>query len=256
MIDTHAHLNHSDFADDIPGALARAAQAGVKALIVVGYDLDSNHEALFLADVYPAVYATIGLHPHCAAQLDDAMLTDLRRMAGEKKVVAIGETGLDYFRNLSPVEDQRRTFRALIALAAELELPLIVHNRDAHEDTLELLAENGHDQPIVMHCFGGDDAFAQECRERDYYIGLGGTLTYPRNEELRTIAAAYPGKRLLLETDAPWLPPESHRRSRNEPAYIAEVAALLAEVRGEAVETIDAQTTQNARRVFGLEAEG
>jgi TatD DNase family protein len=226
----------------------------VEALIVVGYDLASNREALFLADVYPAVYATIGLHPHCAAQLDDALLADLRRLAAERKVVAIGETGLDYFRNLSPREDQHRAFRAMIALAAELELPLIVHNRDAHEDTLELLAERGHDQPVVMHCFGGDNSFAQEYRERDYYLGLGGSLTYPKSAPAREVVAAYPGKRLLLETDAPWLPPQRRRGARNEPAYLPEIAAVLAQVRGETVEAVAAQTSQNARRVFRLEA--
>jgi TatD DNase family protein len=255
MIDTHAHLNHSDFADDIPGVLSRAAQAGVQALIVVGYDLDSNRDALFLASVYPAVYATIGLHPHCASELDSAYLADLRRMAQERKVVAIGETGLDYFRLLAPREDQRRTFRALIALAEELELPLIVHNRDAHEEALELLAENRHEQPVVMHCFGGEDDFVQEVRRRDYYVGLGGTLTYPKSEELRRLMAAYPGKRLLLETDAPWLPPAGRRGARNEPSFLPEIAGILAEARGEAVEAIAAQTTANAQRIFGLEVE-
>ena len=254
MIDTHAHLNHSDFADDTPEALARALQAGVEAVVVVGYDPDSNRDAVALAATFPQVYATVGLHPHCAASLEEPVLADLRRLGREGKVVAVGETGLDYFRNLSPPEEQRRAFRTLIALAAELDLPLIVHNREAGEDTLALLAEAELRRPVVMHCFAGDEAFAAECRRRDYYIGVGGTVTYPKSEDLRRAVAVYPGKRILLETDAPWLPPQTRRGGRNEPASLPEVAATVAKVRGETVAAIAEQTTANARRVFGLEA--
>jgi TatD DNase family protein len=254
MIDTHVHLNHSDFADDTPEAILRALQAGVEGLVVVGYDLDSNRDAAALAAAHPQIWASVGLHPHCAASLDEQMLEELRRQTREAKVVAVGETGLDYFRNLSPREEQQRAFRAMLALATELGLPLIVHNREAGEDTLALLAEAEFSAPVIMHCFAGDDAFASECRERDYYIGVGGTVTYPKSEPLRSVLAAYPGKRILLETDAPWLPPQSRRGGRNEPALLAEIAARVAEVRGESVEALDAQTTANARRVFGLEA--
>ncbi|NLO73834.1 MAG: TatD family hydrolase [candidate division WS1 bacterium] len=254
MIDTHVHLNHSDFADDVPAALDRAAQAGVQALIVVGYDLESNRDALSLAATHSHVYATIGLHPHCAGTLDEGVLGELRRMARERKVVGIGETGLDYYRMLSPRESQRAAFRALIELAQETQLPLVVHNREAHDETLEVLEACAKDWPLVMHCFSADEAFASECRERGYYVGLGGTLTYPGSEELRRIVAAYPGRRLLLETDAPWLAPQEERGKRNEPAYLRKVAIKLAEIRGESPETIITRTTANARRLFKLEA--
>lgn len=253
MIDTHVHLNHSDFADDLPEALARAGQAGVEALVVVGYDAESNREAVALAATDPRLYATVGLHPHCAGSLDERTRENLRRLGRETRVVAVGETGLDYFRNLSPPEEQRKAFRALIALAQELDLPLIVHNREAEEDTLAILAETELRRPVVMHCFTGGEEFTEECRRRDYYIGVGGAVTYPKSDSLRRAVATYPGKRLLLETDAPWLPPQSRRGGRNEPALLAEVAARVAEVRGETVAAIDEQTTANARRALGLE---
>ena len=254
MIDTHCHLNHSDFADDLSGALTRARQAGLTAMLVVGYDLPSCLDALALAEAYGELYASVGLHPHSAAELSEGLLRELTRLTAAPRVVAVGETGLDFYRDLSPREAQRTAFRELIALAAQAELPLLVHNRDAAEATLALLSEHAPPElPVLMHCFSGDWDLANECRERGYYLGVAGPVTYPKSEELRAIVAAYPGKRLLLETDAPWLPPQSRRGGRNEPALLPEIAARVAEVRGETVAAIDEQTTGNARRVFGLE---
>lgn len=254
MIDTHAHLNHSDFADDLPQVLGRAEAAGVHVIVNVGYDLASVRDALLLAESHAGLHATVGLHPHSASEFDEPLLRDLRRLARRPRVVAIGETGLDFYRDLSPRPQQVAAFRALAELAAETRLPLIVHNREAHEETLAVLDAAGPTgAPVIMHCFQGDADFAEECRRRDYYLGVAGPVTYPRSEALRAIVAAYPGRRLLLETDCPWLPPQPHRGRRNEPAFLPEIAAVVAETRGEAVCRLRQQMSENARRVFGLE---
>lgn len=253
MIDTHCHLNHSDFADDLTGALTRARQAGLTAMLVVGYDLPSSLEALALAEAYGELYASVGLHPHSAADLSEGLLRELTRLTAASRVVAVGETGLDFYRDLSPREAQRTAFRELIALAAQSRLPLLVHNRDAAEATLALLAEHAPPElPVLMHCFQGDWDLANECRERGYYLGVAGPVTYPKSDTLREILAGYPGKRLLLETDCPWLAPQTRRGARNEPSYLPEIAAALAAVRGDTLERVVEQTTENARRLFGL----
>jgi TatD DNase family protein len=257
MIDTHSHLNHSDFADDLPVTIANAAAAGVEAIVVVGYDLLSSRDAIMLSQTYPTLSATVGLHPHSAEEFSPELFAALRRYATERKVVALGETGLDFYRDLSPRDRQADSFRAMAGLAAELGLPLIVHNRQAHDETLEILAQELPEQaPVIMHCFSGDAAFAEECRRRDYYVGFTGSVTYPKSEELREVARVYPGRRVLLETDCPWLPPQDHRGRRNEPAYLPAIAAAVAEVRGEPLPRLEQQTTENARRVFHLNGEG
>ena len=257
MIDTHSHLNHSDFADDLIETLSRAAAAEVEAMVIVGYDLPSSRDAIMLAQTYPELYATVGLHPHSAAELSDDMLQAMRTRAAERGVVALGETGLDFFRDLAPRDRQVESFRALIGLAAELRLPLIVHNREAHEETLAILeSEAPPELTVIMHCFAGDQDFAEECRRREYYLGFTGSVTYPKSEVLREVARVYPGRRLLLETDCPWLPPQSHRGRRNEPAYLGEIAETIAEVRGEPLVRVVQQTTENARRAFGLDGSG
>jgi TatD DNase family protein len=256
MFDTHAHLNHSDFADDVPETVARAAAAGVQAMVIVGYDVASSRDAVMLAQTYPALYATVGLHPHSAAEFSADLLQDLRRCALQPRVVALGETGLDFYRNLSPPDRQREAFRALTGLAGELGLPLVVHNREAHEEVLEILAQElPPEAAVIMHCFSGDGDFAEECRRRDYYLGFTGSVTYPKSEALREVARVYPGRRALLETDSPWLAPQTRRGRRNEPAYLPEIAATIAEVRGEPLVRLEQQTTENARRVFRLNGE-
>ncbi|HEY3396655.1 MAG TPA: TatD family hydrolase [Armatimonadota bacterium] len=257
MIDTHAHLNHSDFADDLPGAVARARAAGVNTIVNVGYDLASSRDALQLAEEFDGLYATIGLHPHSALEYSDDLLRELQRLMACPGVVAVGETGLDYYRDLAPRDAQRVAFRGLAQAAVAANLPLVVHNRDAHADTLEILAEIVPPEvPVIMHCFSGDQEFARECRERDYYLGVTGPISYPKNQLLRDIVAVYPGKRLLLETDCPWLAPQSHRGRRNEPSYLPEIAVCVAEVRGEPLPRIEEQTVENTRRVFRLPPEG
>lgn len=256
MIDTHAHLNHSDFADDLPDTVHRAVEAGVRAILTVGYDLPSSREALALAEAYQELFPTVGLHPHSAAELNPPLLRELRRLGGEPPVVAIGEVGLDFYRDLSPRPRQQEAFRALTGLAAELNLPLIVHNREADQETLQILSEEAPAElTVIMHCFSGDRDFANECRQRKYYLGIGGSVTYPKSEELRAVVAAYPGKRLLLESDCPWLPPQSRRGARNEPAWLPEIAAVVAEVRSDSPAHVLKQTSANARRAFHLPRE-
>ncbi len=256
MIDTHSHLNHSDFADDLRETLARADAAGVHNMVIVGYDLSSSHDAIMLSQTYPGLYATVGLHPHSAAEFTADVLQAMRAQAAEHKVVAVGETGLDFYRDLAPRDRQVEAFRALTGLAAELGLPLVVHNRNAHEETLEVLREEAPaEMTVIMHCFSGDQDFAEECRKRDYYLGFTGSVTYPKSEELREVARVYPRRRLLLETDCPWLPPQSHRGRRNESAYLGEIAETIAQVRGEPLIRVQQQTTENARRAFGLGGE-
>lgn len=256
MIDTHAHLNHSDFADDLPATVHRAVEAGLQAILTVGYDLPSSREALALAAAYEELFPTVGLHPHSATEFSTALLRELRHLAAESPVVAIGEVGLDFYRDLSPRPRQREAFRALAGLATELNLPLIIHNREAHEEILEILREETSPElTVIMHCFSGDRDFANECRQQGYYLGIGGSLTYPKSEELRAVVAAYPGKRLLLETDCPWLPPQSRRGRRNEPAWLPEIAEAVAEVRGDSLTHLLAQTTANARSAFHLPVE-
>ncbi len=253
MFDTHTHLNHSDFADDVPETVARALAVGVETMLVVGYDIPSSRDAVMLAQTYPSVYATVGLHPHSAAELGPEVVQELRRCAQEPCVVALGETGLDFYRDLSPRDRQREAFRTVAGLAAELGLPLVVHNRQASEETLEILAQElPPEASVVMHCFSGDADFAEECRKRDYYLGFTGSVTYPKSDTLREVARFYPGRRLLLETDSPWLPPQGRRGGRNEPSFLPEIAAVVAEVRGETPARLEQQTTENARRVFRL----
>ncbi|HAG06893.1 MAG TPA: hydrolase TatD [Peptococcaceae bacterium] len=250
LADTHVHLNHERLAPDLAAVLERARQAGVGLMVCVGWDLSSSGEALRLAGSLPNVRAAVGVHPHDAAVAPPDYLEQLRVLARRPGAAAIGEAGLDYYRDLSPRDVQQEVFRAQMRLAREVGLPLIVHCRDAQADTLALLEAEG--PPLaVLHCFSGDRAVAARYVEMGYYLGFGGTLTYRRNEELRRVAREVPLEKILLETDAPYLPPEPRRGRRNEPACVLLVAQALAEIRGITVEEVAEATTANARRVFG-----
>lgn len=253
MFDSHAHLNDSRFAADRPEVLARARAAGLHGCVIVGYDLPSSQVALQLAEAEPDLWCAVGVHPHDADAVTPALLDGLRDLAGHARVVAIGETGLDYYRNLSPPTVQRQAFVAFITLAQELALPLIVHCREAQDDCLAVLdAHRDPGQTIVMHCFAGEMAFARQCLERGFLLGLAGTITYPKAFALRQVAAEAPLEQLLIETDCPWLPPQGYRGQRNEPAYVRHVAQVIAQERGLDVEAVSTQTEQNARRAFGI----
>lgn len=254
MIDSHAHLNDPSFSPDREDVLRRARLQGLQACLVVGYNLSSSHVACQLAEKEPDLWASVGVHPHEAEDVTPEALQEIRQLAAYPRVVALGETGLDYYRNLSPPEKQREAFIAFIALAAELALPLIVHCRDAQDECLALLDKHRQaEQKIIMHCFSGGWEFARECVQRGFYLGLAGPITYPKAFALRKIAAEMPLEQLLIETDCPWLPPQPHRGERNEPAHLLYVAEAVAQARGTSWEAIAQHTAENARRVFGLD---
>jgi TatD DNase family protein len=219
IIDTHAHMMHPDFSRDLESVLERARAAGVEAIVAVGYDLDSSRAAVELAAKYEFVYASVGVHPHDARLADDAAFQSLARLAAEPKVVAIGETGLDFYRNLSPRDAQVRSFRRHTELARERDLPLIVHDREAHADVLGMLKSSGLNK-VILHCFSGDADMARQACELGFYIGIAGPVTFPSSRKLQEVLRSVPAEKVLVETDCPWLAPAPHRGKRNEPAYL------------------------------------
>jgi TatD DNase family protein len=252
LIDTHCHLNHADFDADRTEAIARARAAGVGAMIVIGYDLPSSERAVALAAEEPALYATVGIHPHDARTLDDTALARLSALAQHPKVVGLGEIGLDFYRNLSPRDDQERAFRRQIQLARGLRLPIILHTRESENEVLTILEEEGTDGLAgILHCFSAGPEVAWRCFRLGFHVGLGGVLTFKNARALQETARELPLDRIVLETDAPYLAPHPHRGRRNEPAYVALVADRLAELHGRAPGEIAEITTANARALFG-----
>ncbi len=249
-IDTHAHLEMEAFDQDREAVLERAAAAGLTVIITVGTTIPDCEKALALARRYPQVYASVGVHPHEAKDIDAASCEALRRFAAEPKVVALGEIGLDFFYNHSAREVQLGGFAAQLDLAEELDLPVIVHDRDAHAETLALLRERRGRLQGVLHCFSGDTAMAAECVALGYYISVAGPVTYPKADQLRSAVREVPLERLLVETDCPYLAPQSRRGKRNEPAYVIETARRLAELRGMPAPEMEQITAENARRLF------
>lgn len=258
IVDTHAHLTDRGLAADVEGVTARARAAGVGAIITVGTDLEDSRAAVALAESRPDVWATVGVHPHDAEAVTPAALDELAALAASPRVVAWGEVGLDYFRDRSPREVQRRWFREQVVRARELGLPVVVHDRDAHADTLEILkAESGDGLRGVFHCFSGDVAFASEVLALGFFLSIPGTVTYPKNEELRRVVAFAPLERLLLETDCPYLAPQPMRGKQNEPALIVHTAEAVARVRGLELDDVARITTAASRELFGVgEEEG
>jgi len=252
-VDTHVHLNHRRLLPKVEDVIARAHAAGVSEMIVVGYDLPSSETALRLAAEHSGLGATVGIHPHDAKQADDAALARLRELAAHPRVVGIGETGLDFYRDLSPREVQMRAFSRHLELASELGRPVICHCREAEEALLEVLAEWPH-VTRVWHCFEGTAEQAARAVAMGVWISFGGTITYPDSDWRREFVAETPLERVLLETDAPYLAPypKSGKRARdNEPAYLPLIAEAVAEIKGGTSESVMAVTAENARRVLG-----
>jgi TatD DNase family protein len=248
-------LDFADFDPDRDEVVARATAAGVTTLIVPATDLASCAIILTLIDRYPSVYGAVGVHPNSSADWADEWLEPLAKLANQPRVVAIGEIGLDYYRDQSPPETQRRAFRAQLALARRLGKPVIVHNRAADEDVLSILADHAAlmpGNPGVLHSFSGTVDLAEAALALGYFLGFTGPITYKRAEALRQAASATPLERLLVETDAPFLPPQPWRGQRNEPGYVTAVAARVAELHGLPLVEVEAATTANARRLFGL----
>ena len=252
IVDSHCHLQDKKFDDDREAVLARSLEI-LDWLVVIGDDLPTSEGALALTR--DRVYAAVGIHPYYAATADDPAMEQLREMAANKLVVALGEMGLDYYKhNETPRDAQRAGFKKQLALAAELELPIVIHNRDADADLAAIIDE--HHASLaggVMHCFGSEPAFAERCLGWDnFYISFAGNATFPKAQELRDAAAVVPLDRLLIETDAPYLAPQPVRGKRCEPAYVAHTAAALAEVKGVSTEAFSKATAENAARLFRI----
>jgi TatD DNase family protein len=250
LIDSHAHLDFRQFSRDREAVIRRAREAGLVAIVNIGTGLVSSRRSVALAERYDFIYAAVGIHPHDARTVDQGALEALRELAGHPKVVAIGETGLDYYRDLSPRPVQRRAFRDQLDLAAELGLPVVVHSRDAHDDVLAALKD--WEGTGVLHTYAAGPERLDEVMAMGFMIGLSGPVTYTRATGLLEVARKVPLDRLLVETDCPYLTPEPHRGGRNEPAYVKLVAAQVAEARGVPLADIANRTTENTRRLFGL----
>jgi TatD DNase family protein len=246
-VDTHAHLFLMDRQPQLVVEEARAA--GVGTIVCAGIDPETSRRSAELAESFRGVFATAGMHPHTASAMDDAAGVAIEELLGGRHVIAVGETGLDYFRMLSPREDQLRNFRLHIDIAREAGLPLVVHIRDAWEDVLRLLHE-GSAERVVIHCFSGDVALARECVARGYHLSFAANVTYPKNQHLRDAAADMPLERILVETDSPYLAPQSIRGRDNAPSNVIAAIEEIARVRSVPVQTVRDATARNARAAF------
>ncbi len=259
LVDTHCHLDFERFDADRDGVVARAAAAGVTRIIVPAVDLQNGRNVLQLADQYPGVYAAVGVHPNSTAGWQDEWIGVLRDWAQHPKVVAIGEIGLDYYWDDAPQAVQHRALSLQLELAAELSLPVIIHNRESSADVIRLLGASplaGQENAGVLHSFSADWATAVAAVDMGFYLGFTGPLTFKKADELREIAAKAPLERILVETDAPFLAPHPFRGKRNEPAYVAYVAEKLGEVRSMTKVEIIRHTTQTALRLFSRMNQG
>jgi len=250
VIDSHTHL---DLCGAPAAELVAAAEAvGVQRILTVGIDGASCRAALAAAEAFPQVYAAIGRHPNAAKGFDDADLAELRALAAHGRCLAIGETGLDFYREAAPRSDQERAFAAQIALARETGMPLVIHTRAAEDQTLAQLAREARGVSVVIHCFSMPDRL-EECLERGYAISFAGNVTYRNASELAAAARRVPEGSLLVETDAPYLTPQAVRKERNQPAFVAHTVAFLADLRGVSAQELGASVQRNAARVFGWE---
>jgi TatD DNase family protein len=250
LIDSHAHIQLDKFDADRGAVLERAQEAGVHAIMVIGFDLETSRGAIALAEKYNQVYATIGMHPHDAKDLHDETIHIFHELAAHPKVVALGEMGLDYYRNLSPRPIQKAAFERQLDLAEELDLPIVIHNREAYHDILPILQARRGRVRGVMHCFSGDVEIMYQSLALGFYIGIGGPVTYRKSDALQEVAQKVPADALLVETDCPWLAPQFRRGKRNEPAYVRATAEKIAELRGVSLEEIGEITTQNFEGLF------
>lgn len=260
MIDTHCHLNFGSFAEDRSAVIERAAASGVARLIVPGVDLQACDEALALAAANAGIYAAVGIHPNDTASWGEALCSEIERRLHAPRVVAVGEIGLDYHWDKSPREDQYQALEAQLELAAQRNLPVILHNREATEDMLAVLAAwvptlapDLRQRPGVLHSFSGSAEQAERAAAMGFYLGFTGPITYKKADEMRQAAAVTPLNRILVETDAPFLTPAPHRGKRNEPAYIPLIVEALARVKGISTADMAQASTENALRLFRLD---
>lgn len=263
LVDTHCHLDFDRFDKDREQVITQAVNDGIAYIINPGIDLASSRAAIELAEQFPQVYAAVGVHPNSTADWNADTLKEIRRLAQHPKVVAIGEIGLDYYRDRSPKFTQKKAFKQQLGLAAELGLPVIIHNRESSEDVIKMLldwqkqlAEMGSsiaERPGVLHSYSGNLAQAGQVIERNFCVGFTGPVTFKKADELRSIAGQVPLDHVLVETDAPFLTPAPFRGQRNEPRYVKYVAEKLAELHDRSLSELSAITTDNAIRIFDLE---
>jgi len=254
LIDTHTHLDDARYNDDRDAMIARARDAGVESFVTIGCDLETSRAAVAIANHHQFVYASIGVHPHEVKHISDGWYDEFRRLVTNKKVVAYGEIGLDYHYNHSSPKEQRERFREQVQLARELSLPIIIHTREAQDDTIAILKEEkASEMGGVFHCFSGDAWLAKDALDLGFYLSFSGILTFQNATMLRDIAKTTPLDRVLIETDCPYLTPVPHRGKRNEPAFVAFVAKQLADLHPDlSLEQIEQQTTENAKRLFKI----
>ena len=254
LIDSHAHLEMQEFKRDLEAVIQRAKESGVGYTFTVGTEKKDWERALEIANSHPSIYAILGVHPHNAKEIDDQTYPMLKEFCRNGKVKAYGEIGLDFFRNLSPRDIQLKRFREQIGLAKELGLPIVVHDREAHQETLEILkSEKAEECRGIIHCFSGDYDMAKVCIDMGFYISIPGSITFKNAESFREIVKKIPLEFLLVETDAPFLTPEPFRGKRNEPSYVRYTAQKLAEIKNIPFEKVAKVTTENALRVYRLE---
>lgn len=255
LIDSHAHIQGKEYAGEAEAVIERARAAGVETIIAVGGagDMSSNREAVALAQSFANIYATVGMHPHDAKDVGAEDLNTLRELTSRPKVVAVGETGLDYYYNHSPHDTQRRVFAQFIQMARETTLPIVVHERDAAQDVADLLRNEGAGKLRgVIHCFTGNYEAACAYLDLGFYLSFTGIITFKNAGPLREVVRQVPLERIFVETDSPYLTPVPHRGKRNEPAYVRYVAETVAALKGVALEEVARVTTENVRALFGI----
>lgn len=253
LFDTHAHLNATQFSEDVEQVIERARAEGVSHIVVVGFDRPTIQRAMGLAEEYPFIYAAVGWHPVDAIHMTDEDLVMIERLAAHPKVVALGEMGLDYYWDQSPKDVQKEVFRKQIRLAKKVKLPIIIHNRDATADIVDILREEGAEEVGgVMHCFSGSIEVARQCIDMNFYISFGGPVTFKNAKKPKEVAKEIPLDRLLIETDCPYLTPHPFRGKRNEPSYVKYIAEAIAELKGLSFEEVAQKTSDNAKRLFGI----
>jgi TatD DNase family protein len=252
LIDSHCHLEFPDLQREIDAVVTRAEAAGIARMVTISTRVRRHDTLLAITEHFAPVYCSVGTHPHHAAEESDVTLAELRERAARPKVVAIGEAGLDYYYDRSPRDVQERVFRTHIAAARESGLPLVIHTRDADADMIRILEDETGDRSFtaVLHCFSSGRELAERAIALGHYISFTGILTYKKSDELRAIAASLPADRIMVETDSPYLAPQSRRGKRNEPAYVVETAQMLADTRGVSFDTIARETTDNFFRLF------
>jgi TatD DNase family protein len=253
LFDTHAHLNDEQYNEDLEEVVERAKKEGVSNMVVVGFDRPTIKKAMELAERFEFIYASVGWHPVDAIDMTEEDLLWIEELAAHPKVVAIGEMGLDYHWDKSPKDIQKEVFRKQIRLAKKVKLPIVIHNREATADIVEILKEEKAEEVGgIMHCFSGSPEVAKECVKMNFYISLGGPVTFKNAKKPKEVAEEIPMDKLLIETDCPYLAPHPYRGKRNEPGYVKLVAEKIAEIKGLTIEEVAEITTRNAKKLFAI----